>query len=334
MRVKRVLFWVLKFWLRSFLIFLTIALGLIVTQWPADHLEGATIDFSRQAALASQSPAPLLEYSARDGEVLGYRHYQPSDLAPPLMVFIHGSGWHGLGYDGLAQALVKSGNLEVIVPDLRGHGPNPSRRGDVDYIGQLEDDLFDLISKVRKPDQKLIIAGHSSGGGLAIRFAGGQYGNMFDGAVLLAPFLKYNAPTMRDNAGGWTRALTRRIIGLSMLNIIGVTQLNGLTVLQFNFPDSMLNGPLGATATISYSYRMNTSFAPRSDYLADIKALPPFLLIAGKKDESFVAEAFEPLMAEITSKGRYNLLEDVSHLGIINNPEVIALIGKFVAKTR
>lgn len=332
MKFKRFLIWVLKFWVRSFLIFLTIALGLIVFQWPVDHLEGATIDFSKSSSPNLSNPKSLENYSARDGEVLGYRHYPATNQGSPLLVFIHGSGWHGLGYDGLAQALSKSGNLEIIVPDLRGHGPNPAKRGDVDYVGQLEDDLFDLISSVRKPDQKLIIAGHSSGGGLAIRFAGGEYGHLLDGAVLLSPFLKYDAPTMRENAGGWARPLTRRIIGLSMLNMLGVTQLNGMTAIQFNFPDSVLKGPLGNAATTSYSYRMNVSYAPRFDYLSDIEALPPFLLIAGSKDESFIADAFEPLISKVTSKGSYNLLEGVSHLGVINNEETAELIGKFLAK--
>ncbi|MFK5977918.1 MAG: alpha/beta fold hydrolase [Rhizobiaceae bacterium] len=332
MKAKKILKWVLKFWLRSFVIFFTIALGLIVFQWPVDRLEGATIDFSQQTSSDLTNSEPLDSYAARDGEVLGYRHYPAANSGSPLMIFIHGSGWHGLGYDGLAQALSKSGNLEIVVPDLRGHGPNPTKRGDINYIGQLEDDLFDLISQIRKPGQKLIIAGHSSGGGLAIRFAGGQYGHLLDGAVLLSPFLKYDAPTMRENAGGWARPLTRRIIGFSMLNIFNITQLNGMTAIQFNFPETVLNGALGNTATTSYSYRMNTSFAPRFDYLSDIEALPQFVLIAGTKDESFFAEEFEPLMSQVTSKGSYELLEGVSHLEVVNNQETVAIIGDFLAE--
>jgi len=29
---------------------------------------------------------------------------------------------------------------QVVTPDLRGDGINPDKRGDVDYIGQLDDD--------------------------------------------------------------------------------------------------------------------------------------------------------------------------------------------------
>ena len=73
--------------------------------------------------------------------------------------------------------------------------------------------------------------GHSSGGWLVVRFAGGAHGDLIDHAVLLAPFLKYNAPTTRENAGGWAYTMVRRIIGLSMLNTFRITALNYLPII-------------------------------------------------------------------------------------------------------
>ena len=124
----------------------------------------------------------------------------------------------------------------VVVPDLRGHGASPERRGDVDYINQMEDNLAALIKAQARKDQKVIVAGHSSGGGLVVRFAGGEHSVLMDEAILLAPFLKYNAPTTRENSGVWAHAMTRRIIGLSMLNTFKITTLNHLEIIQFNMP--------------------------------------------------------------------------------------------------
>ena len=45
--------------------------------------------------------------------------------------------------------LSEEGIAHIITPDLRGHGFSPERRGDIDYIGQLEDDLADLISELK-----------------------------------------------------------------------------------------------------------------------------------------------------------------------------------------
>lgn len=321
---------VLRFAAISVLIYFLIAFGLILSQSPSDTVAGDTIDFSGQAEAASQDPAPLQTYQARDGASLGYRHYGSDTTDAPLLIFIHGSGWHGAAYDGLARSIAEQAGIEVALPDLRGHGPSPETRGDIAYIDQFEDDIADLVDTLRTPGQQLLIGGHSSGGGLAIRYAGGKYGETLDGAVLLAPYLKYDAPTVRPNSGGWARALTRRIIGLSMLNAVGITGLNGLTAIQFNFPDEVLNGSQGNTGTTSYSYRLNTGYAPRNDYLADIAALPPFLLVAGSDDESFVATAYQPLMDPVNSNGRYALIEGQSHLGVINSEQTVSQILEFL----
>ncbi len=320
---------VLRFAVISAAIYFVIAFGLILSQGPSNSVSGETIDFSGQSGGANPERAPLQTYLARDGATLSYRHYGAGNTDSPLMVFIHGSGWHGGAYDGLARSIAEKAGIEVALPDLRGHGPNPLTRGDVAYTGQLEDDITDLAAALRKPGQKLVLGGHSSGGGLVVRYAGGEQGSTLDGAVLLAPFLKYNAPTMRPNSGGWARPLTRRIIGLSMLNAVGIKALNSLTAIQFNFPDEVLKGAEGETATASYSYRLNTSYAPRNDYLADIAALPPFLLIAGTNDESFIASAYEPLMKPVNPNGRYQLLDGQSHLGVISDLQTVGLITEF-----
>lgn len=299
----------------SLLIYFTIALGLIFSQYPAQLSGKAGLDFSSQSTSDAADVALAVPMNISNGSPMMVRDYPSAASNAPILILLHGSGWHGAQFDRLARKLAQF--AYVLVPDLRGHGVSPERRGDVDYIGQLEDDLAQLISFVRRPDRPVILAGHSSGGGLVVRFAGGAHGDLIDGAILMAPFLKYNAPTTRPNSGGWAQPLTRRIIGLSMLNALNITRLNSLPVIQFNFPTSVLTGPLGNTATPSYSFRLNTSFAPRSDYLKDIAALPPFLVIAGRKDESFFADQYEPVMSAVTDKGRYVLLDDVGHLAVV-----------------
>lgn len=346
MSVVEIVTWILRFALVSAAIYLAIATALVLTQFPSPPPAGRTLDFSTLSGGAGNTAgsrteaAPLEFYQARDGARLGFRRYDAATntaaggsadtAAAPLMVFIHGSGWHGAAYDGLARELAATGKLTVLLPDLRGHGPDPETRGDIAYIGQFEDDLADLIALQRKPGQKLLIGGHSSGGGLAVRYAGGDHGNGLDGAILVAPFLKHDSPATRPASGGWAKPLTRRIIGLSMLNSVGITALNGMTAIQFRFPQEVLEGPQGSSATPAYSFRLNTSFAPRADYLADIAALPTFLLIAGKDDEAFIPEAYEPTMRPANPNGRYLLVDDRSHLGIINAPETTDGIISFV----
>lgn len=311
----------------SIVIMLVVALILVFTQRPKEMSGEGGLDFTRQLEGTGVEPAPLQSVPMRDGYPLQMRTYGGADNVP-LLVLVHGSAWHGLQFDALGTAL--QGHADVIVPDLRGHGTAPGRRGDVDYIGQLEDDLADLITAVAKPGQPVIMAGHSSGGGLVVRFAGGAHGAMLDGAVLMAPFLKYNAPTMRESAGGWNHVLTRRIIGLSILNTFGITALNDMPIVQFNMPRAVLEGPLGDTATLSYSYRMNTSFAPRSAYLEDVAALPKFVLLAGGADEAFISSEFAPTMGAVTDKGRFDMVLGANHLDLVNDPRTLAITKAFL----
>ncbi|WP_420567536.1 alpha/beta hydrolase [Thalassovita sp.] len=304
-----------------------IALGLIASQVPGTVDGSGGLDFNKQLERGLAEPLPMVPVQMRDGFPLQVRHLEGPKGAP-LLVMVHGSGWQGAQFDSLAREL--SAQAEVLVPDLRGHGAQPGRRGDVDYIGQFEDDLADLIDAYRKPDQKVILLGHSSGGGLVVRMAGGTHGALMDGAVLLAPFLKYNAPTTRANSGGWATPLTRRIIGLTMLNAVKIRALNHLTVIQFAMPQAVLDGPLGHTATTAYSYRLNTSYAPRNDYEADIAALPPFLLVVGDQDEAFVADGFQPLMSAQTDQGRYALIPDAAHLDVVDDPQTLSAIKGFL----
>ncbi|MCX7566120.1 alpha/beta fold hydrolase [Sulfitobacter sp. F26169L] len=311
----------------SIVITLVVAVILVFSQRTKPMSGEGGLDFSRQLASGDGAVAPLQSIPMRDGYDLQVRTYGGADNVP-LLVLVHGSGWHGMQFDRLGKAL--QGSADIIAPDLRGHGTAPDRRGDIDYIGQLEDDLADMIAAVVKPGQKVIMGGHSSGGGLVVRFAGGEHGSLLDGAVLLAPFLKYNAPTTRQDSGGWTRVLTRRIIGLSILNTFRISALNHLPVIQFNMPQAVLEGNLGDTATLVYSYRLNQSFAPRSKYLDDVAALPPFVLLAGGADEAFFAQEYAPTMGAVTDKGRYELMTGASHLDIVNDPRTIAIIKAFL----
>lgn len=298
-----------------------LALGLIASQWPGEMPGAGGIDFAGIEALDLSGVPEPAAVAMRDGYALQVRRY---GAAGPLIVMVHGSGWHGMQFHGLATAL--SARARVLVPDLRGHGAAPGLRGDVAYIGQLEDDLADLIAAERAPDSPVVMVGHSSGGGLVVRMAGGAHGGLMDRAVLLAPFLQYDAPMTRPGSGGWTRPLTRRIIGLSMLNAAGIHALDGITAIQFDMPAFVRDGPLGHTVTDRYSWRLNQSFAPRRDWAADVAALPPFTLLAGAEDAAFDAALYAPVLGDITDAGAYVTVPGVNHLGIVDAPQTLRAI--------
>lgn len=286
--------------------------------------EAVNVDYSALPALS--------HYTARDGVPLDYRHYPSGQKTDRVIVLVHGSAWHGMQFHAMATELAARGVGEVFVPDMRGHGENPQRRGDIDYIGQLEDDIADLIDFAQDKSEadQVVLLGHSSGGGFVVRFAGGNYGKKADAFVLLAPFLKHNAPTTRSDVGGWAHPAIRRIIGLSMLNTMRIKSLNHLPVISFAMSPEVLEGPLGHTVTTQYSYRLNTSFAS-DDYKSDLKKLAgPLLLVAGTKDSSFHSELFEEVMMPHTNKGTYEILDGYSHIGVVTEPAPIDVVARWI----
>ena len=175
---------------------------------------------SRARASVDLSSLPAIErFQGRDGTWLGFRHYGAGG-APTgrVAIVIHGSsGSSGGTIHALSQALAAHG-VETFAVDMRGHGTSGTR-GDIGYVGQLEDDLADFVAVLRKtvPSAPLTLVGHSSGGGFGLRVAGSPIQNLFERFVLLAPYLGYDAPSTRPSSGGWARADIPRIIGLLAL---------------------------------------------------------------------------------------------------------------------
>lgn len=302
----------------------TLAVALIgCTERPERDAAGLRFD----ELLLDTSGIPDLSYfPARDGTRLPYRHYPAHSRVH--LILLHGSGWHSRYLYPLARKLSSMQAAEVYTPDLRGHGADPERRGDIDYVDQLEDDLADLVARIvaGEPAARIAIGGHSSGGGLALRFAGGAHGHEASAVLLLAPFLRHDAPTTRPDTGGWARPRVARITALDILNSIGIESLNGLAVIDFDLPERFRDG----TETLTYTYRLNTGFAPRS-YPSDLAAIRgPLLVLVGSEDEAFVPERFPATIRRAVPDARVRVVPGASHMGIAVGPEVVPVIAEWL----
>ena len=280
----------------------------------ASQNEGLRFD---ELAIDYSELPELSRYAARDGTVLPVRHYPVVPPAPSdrVLVLIHGSGYHSRYLMPLAERIAASGTAQVYTPDLRGHGSSPARRGDIDYADQLEDDMVDLITHIRElnPAARIFVGGHSSGGGLALRFAGSGHGSENAGYVLLSPFLRHDAPTSRSNAGGWAKPKTLRIIALAILNAMGVSRFDDTVVIEFSMPEEVRDG----TETLAYTHRLNTGLAPRH-YGSDLEAIDtPLLVLVGGDDEAFIAEKFPETVSSHAPGAVVKIVPDTSHMGIV-----------------
>ena len=268
---------------------------------------------------APDFPAPR-QFRARDGASLQYYAY-PAGPAK-VAILIHGSAGPATSMHILAEALRAAG-VTVYVPDIRGHGGS-GRRGDIDYIGQIDDDLADFVAELgpAKSGETRTLLGFSAGAGFAIRFAGGPYGLLFDRYVLLSPTTLSEAPTLRPNAGGWVSVAVPRIITIALLGRVGIHWFDGLPVIRYAISPEMARSMTG-----SYSYRLTTNFGAGRQYRAYLQNIRrPAAVLVGDADEQVIASQYAPLLQRLGVNIPVTVVPNMTHTDMIKNPEAIQAI--------
>jgi len=269
---------------------------------------------------------PLSRFAARDGTDLAYRHYTARGTpGGKIAILVHGSSGSSVAAHALADALAAHG-IDTYAPDIRGHGGSGTR-GDVAYLGQLEDDMADLVALIRKTSSEPItLLGHSAGAGFALRLASSPLKDQFARTVLLAPYLGYDAPTNRPQSGGWASADLPRLFGIAMLRRIGIDCCDGLPVLAFAVPPHS-EKILAST----YSWRLMRNFATRG-YRDDLAAVTrPLTLIAGADDELMLADRYADAIHAVLPSAEVKLIGGANHMDVVCAAKAVNEIADYVA---
>ena len=240
----------------------------------------------------------IVRFAARDGTQLAYRHYPAANGSSERgsVLLVHGSSANSQSVHPLAQSFAAAG-YAVYAFDVRGHG-NSGTKGRIAYIGQLDDDLEDFMS-ASHPAKPRTLVGFSSGGGFALRVAGGERATEFDNFLFMSPYVHHMAVTNRSkDSAGWVSIGTPRLLALTALNSVGITSFNQLPVINFAISDNPR-----ADLTPSYSYALATNFQPHDDYRAGLRSIAaPAEVIVGQDDEIFRADKFRLLLDEAGRK--------------------------------
>ena len=282
---------------------------------------------SETARAVDRSTMPRFElFQARDGTQLAYRHYPARGAGVGRVAFlVHGSSGSSPSIHALANAIASRG-VEAYAVDMRGHGASGTR-GDISYVGQLEDDLADFVTVVRKtnPTAPITLLGHSAGGGFALRVAASPIQELFARTILLAPYLGYDAPTNRPS-GGWASADIPRILALQALRKVGLDCCEALPTLAFAVPAHSANILVPA-----YSERLRRNFGTRG-YRIDLAAVRrPLTIFSGADDELMIADKYAEAVSGITPAVDVRLIAGVNHMGIVSAPEAVSAIADDVA---
>ena len=281
-------------------------------------------------------PSEVRSFVLEDGTTLRGQYLKASGAQPGTTVLlVHGI--LGAGFllnetsGGLREAVAIDGDAEVVAIDLRGHGFSDGARGDIDRIGQYETHLGEIVGQLRQTSagKRVILAGHSMGGGIALRYAQDPSLPPVDGYLLLAPYLGWNSPTTRHTAAPGSEDVLQihlaRILGLKAFNAVGITAFNGLRIQFFNLPPELPHR--------SYSFRASESMAPEDvgDALQAVRA--PLEVIVGSDDEAFLAAEYEPLVTR-HSKGQVVTIDGATHNGVTRDPRSMAAVQEWAARLR
>jgi alpha-beta hydrolase superfamily lysophospholipase len=259
--------------------------------------------------------------SVRNRTPIAFRVWETQSADPPLVVIaIHGSSAQSSSMHPLGKALSSEG-IPVYAPDIRGHG-STGTRGDIDYAGELDDDLADFTAMVRgrHADAKIVLMGFSSGGGYALHAAASPLGKAFARTVMLSPMLGPFAPTIMHDQK-YAAPFIPRIIALMVLNGVGIHSFDHLTALLLAIDPARTDILVG-----HYSWLLMRAFATR-DYAADLRnAQTPLAIVVGANDELFYADKFAPAVDAVRTGIPVTIVPGLSHTGLTVDPRGVPAI--------
>jgi len=264
-------------------------------------------------------------FALSDGYPLSFRHYRTMSGNGTAVVLVHGSAGHAGQYHALAREIATHQSMDVYALDMRGHGASALRRGhDVHETGRLIADLKEFLAELRERYPRLVLGGHSAGGGLLLRTIANGIDPFISAYMFFSPYLGLGSPTIRPYFGGWVSINTSLLRAIFLANLFGVTRFNDKTVVHFDLsacPDSWRYTP-------SWSFNMLLAFGPDiwNSAPLPIPEGKPVLVVAGLNDQCFYPEGYHEAFACLASKADVRMAKNCGHWDILVAPETIGFV--------
>ncbi|EAQ63952.1 hypothetical protein MED121_04243 [Marinomonas sp. MED121] len=253
-------------------------------------------------------------FLARDGIRLAYDDFAPEKGAKACCIFLHGSTYNARRYANLAKALCAKG-YQACLLNWRGHGESEGKPGDLDYVGQLEDDLADMIVHLKQKNRgcDIVIGGHSAGAVVCLRYID-KYGcDAIKGVSIVSPAINGPLETVRypQPSSVWQYKLTyfRQAkpiepapeAALQHAPILNMKAFWAAKLLPFMRHKAILRFPASERMAklegrvLDYSYNLMLSCDINAYPRAFNKISVPVILLVGEEDEVIHPQLMETI---------------------------------------
>lgn len=266
------------------------------------------------------------QFLKSDDEInLAYYEFLPEYEPKAIVIFYHGGGMYiNKTYQYIGHELKNKFNIGVYMIDVRGHGYSEGLRGDAPNVESVFKDIDKVINFVHQkhPNQKIYLAGHSSGAGLLINYNSWKTKNNnldknVSGYIFIAPFLGENSGTIKiNNQNSFVKKVRSWVYFFNFLSkglFLGNTR-----AVFFNYPKEILKSdPL-----ILKYYTCNMSLAT-SPY--DPKKLfgnftIPIAIYIGSDDEQFLPKKiieYKKYATQVSKTSIAKIVPNLKHLSIL-----------------
>ncbi len=290
--------------------------------------------FARLSAMDVSNLPTLATLTASDGCRLAFRHYIGHGDPRTIVVLIHGSAGYGDQLRALASGIAASGKAQAYTLDMRGHGLSGGKAGHgVFHADQLCEDIAEFIGFLdrKTPRARIILGGHSAGGGLVLRFCRSAAGRRLSACLFLAPYLGLGSPTIRPMFGGWVKKVRlNRLRAVTLASALGITRFNNTTVVSFDLTACSNR----QSYTPSWSFNTLLAMGPGhwAPHAMGIDSSKAVLVVAGDKDECFYADAYPKAFQEIAPQAEVRTVQNIGHWDVLVEPQVVAITTEWLSR--
>jgi len=237
-------------------------------------------------------------------------HYSVIGSGMP-MVFLHGFPLdHTIWYPVLNS--LKGSGLQIVLPDLRGHGLSPAPGG-VYTMDLMAEDVLNLLDELEI--QKAILIGHSMGGYISLAFAC-HYPDRLAGLALVATQASADSQERRQSRLDTANAVLERgaeVIGETMSARLTDRKeiMQMITEIICRTPREGIIGAL-------------RGMAERTDFTAYLPAIKvPAVVVAGAKD-LIIPQETAHLLSRQLGNAWLVMVQQAGHMPMLEAPEQVA----------